>query len=511
MIVALLAVIVGLPLVMRTPGHGGAASVAPGAERLVVLTPHNEQIRYEFSRAYNAWRGAQDLGPVHFDWRTSGGTSDLRKSVFDQFASLVRTGREDEGIGCDLFFGGGDYEHGRLAAGISIARDGQTVQIPLTVPVELAEGLLEQAYPEPTIGGEPLYHPQLRWVGVALSSFGIVYNRDVLRMIGPDEPTRWSDLKDGRYLQWIALSDPAHSGSIAATYNAILRREGWDEGWRLLRRVFANARYFSSGSPKVPVDVSAGEAAAGMCIDFYGRFQAGAVGGDRVGYVDPRHMTAITADPISILRGAPQRALANDFVVWQLSPAAQDLWQLRRGAEGGPQRFELRRLPVRRDRYTAEAMADWVDVVHPFEIARPFPDGMPNFYRAVAPIAHALAIDVHPDLRAAWQAILTQKRPEKKRRMIAAFDAMPCERGPDGQQRPVLAIDWPDAGLAGQWETALGDPEHPRRAEVVDVLDAFMRRLSARLKDSDRRIEEQLAWTRFFRNQYRQVLLIAAE
>ena len=118
---------------------------------------------------------------------------------------------------------------------------------------------------------------------------------------------------------------------------------------------------------------------------------------------------------------------------------------------------------------------------------------------------------MHPDLRAAWQAILTQKRPEKKRRMIAAFDAMPCERGPDGQQRPVLAIDWPDAGLAGQWETALGDPEHPRRAEVVDVLDAFMRRLSARLKDSDRRIEEQLAWTRFFRNQYRQVLLIAAE
>src|SRR5690606_24705363 len=123
----------------------------------------------------------------------------------------------------------------------------------------------------------------------------------------------------------------AHSGSIAAAYNAIVMRLGWEEGWQTLRRIYANARYFTASATKVPVDVGSGEAAAGMCIDFYGRFQAGAVsaagGGSRVGYVDPPFMTAINADPISIMRGTANRELANEFVVWLLSVQGQRLWQ----------------------------------------------------------------------------------------------------------------------------------------------------------------------------------------
>src|SRR5690606_9298033 len=98
-----------------------------------------------------------------------------------------------------------------------------------------------------------------------------------------------------------------------------------------MRRIYANARYFTASAGKVPVDVSAGEAAAGMCIDFFGRYQAGAIGGDRVGYVDPAFMTAVTADPISILRGAPNETIAHEFVRWLITPPAQRLWQARLG------------------------------------------------------------------------------------------------------------------------------------------------------------------------------------
>ncbi len=464
--VTLLAVIVAVPVVLSPTGKrisigGGDQS----QQKLVILTPHNEQIRYEFAHAFNLWRSDQDMSPIAFDWRTSGGTSDLRKSVFDQFQARISQDRADDGIGCDLFFGGGDYEHSVLAHGI----DG----VSLTLPVKFPPGMLEQVYPQPTIGGEPLYHPQLRWVGVALASFGIVYNRDVLQQVlNLPEPVQWQDLADPRYRNWIALADPAHSGSIAATYNAILRRRGWDQGWKVLRRIFANARYFSASASKVPVDVSAGQTAAGMCIDFYGRFQAGAVGGGRVGYIDPKYTTAINADPVSILRGAPQRELANQFIVWMLSRSAQHLWQLRRDAPGGPEKFELRRQPIRRDVYKAPQTDDWTDHIDPYEYARPFCGNVPNYYAAIAPIAHAMAIDIHDDLKMAWDTLANQDDPIRRKKMLALFDRLPQE---------LLAGSQPD----------------------------FMAEFHLRRKDNKQFLQDRLGWTMFFRDNYRRIIHMA--
>ncbi|MAE64368.1 MAG: hypothetical protein CMJ18_08850 [Phycisphaeraceae bacterium] len=490
-LILLLAIIVGVPVLLAPP----EPSQTDDGPRLVVLTPHNEQIRYEFGRRFNRWRVEQGRSPVQFDWRTSGGTSDLRRTVMDQFRVKIRDGREDEGIGCDLFFGGGDYEHGLLARGLSTERDGASVSISLSVAAHIPEGFLEEAYGGTVIGSEPLYDKEHRWLGVALSSFGIVYNRDVHRRLGLDEPRTWSDLVDRRYAHWVALADPAHSGSIGATYNAILRHLGWDEGWRVLRRVFANARYFTSSAGKVPVDVSAGEAAAGMCIDFYGRFQAGAIGGDRIGYVDPAYSTAITADPISILRGAPNREVANEFVLWLLSIDAQQLWQRRKGSEDGPERFELRRLPIRRDVYTVERMKTWTDRTNPYDVAASFPAGMPNFYRTVAPVSHALAIDIHADLRRAWEAIGRESDPARRAAMEAEFDAMPED----------LRIPWPDDAMRRDWKQMLSDPDHARHHETAAVLAQFMSHLKTILKDPELRVAKRLEWTGFFRARYRSI------
>lgn len=499
----LLVVVVGLPVFMSSSQRVGRATGGGiPRHRLVVLTPHNEQIRYEFSHAFNQYRIRQGQPVVVFDWRVSGGTSDLRKLVFDRFAAKVKSGSEDSGIGVDLFFGGGDYEHGLLARGISTRRGDREMHVPLTMPIDIPPTFLNQVYPSQKIGSSDLYHPQRRWLGVALSSFGLVYNRDVLVRLGLDEPRTWSDLAIGEYFNWIALADPSHSGSIAVTYNLILRRLGWGDGWSMLRRVFANARYFASSASKIPVDVSAGEAAVGMCIDFYGRFQAGAIGGGRVAYVAPRYLTAITADPISILRGAPHPDLAHEFVLWLLRPGPQNLWQRRLDlprVRVAPIRFELRRLPVRRDLYTDQYMQGWTDQVNPFDQAMSFPVNMPSFYSVVGLVCHAMAIDIHGELRDAWRAIISCKEPVRREKMIGIFDQMPSQ----------LVIPWPDDELRESWREILHDDDHGRHHEVVSILAEFVAPLQGGMQDQQWRIEQRSRWIKFFRARYQQVRRLA--
>ncbi|MEM0914636.1 MAG: extracellular solute-binding protein [Planctomycetota bacterium] len=500
-IAVLLLLVVGVPLLLQLGSGDGASSHASGAvERLIIRTPHNEQIRDEFAAGFNRWRAEQGLSPVAIDWRT-GGTSDLRKQTLAEYEVLASNDALDDGVGIDLFFGGGDYDHGKLASGVTVG-DGKQ---PVSVKPDLDPALLDAAFPSRTIGGEPLVHPDGLWIGTALSSFGIVFNRDVVEMLGAQEPADWSDLADPRLAGWVALSDPAHSGSIAQTYNVILRRMGWERGWEVLRESFANARYFAASSTKVPVDASAGEAAAGMCIDFYGRYQAGAIGGDRVGYADPSRAgvdgasvstTVTTADPISLLRGAPHRELAEQFIAWLISPEAQNLWQRKLGEDGGPTRFELRRQPVRADVYTAANRATWTDPeIDPFGIASPLPAGTPNYFGVVATLTQAMGMDVHDDLKAAWLSLRDGAWSEAEyAEAYALLHAMPAE----------LSIDWP-VGLQQTWAEVLASDDHPRRDEVVGTLDGFMDSIFARWSTSQGRIDDRLAWTLFFRKNYRAV------
>ena len=499
-VLAAMLLVIGVPFALRPAQPVVLASAT--AERLVIITPHNEQIRVELSRAYNAFRQAQGKDAIVFDWRSSGGTSDLRKQVLSELTFAAEKGHEDSGIGYDLFFGGGDFEFGILAKGITIKREGKDVKISALAPIELSDEFFKEVFPEPTIAGVPLYHPQKLWVGAVLSSFGIMYNRDALAARGLPIPHTWSDLTSDKLRQGVALADPAHSGSIAAAYNVILRRKGWMEGWALLRRAFANGRYFTSSAAKVPVDVSAGEAAMGMCIDFYGRQQAGAIGGNRVGYVDPQFMTAVTPDPIGILRGAPNRKTATDFIAWLLTREAQGLWQRKVGTPGGPTMFELRRAPVRRDMFTPEETAKWADPADPFGAAKVMPEGTPDYFRSVAPVAHAIAIDIHEELKSAWSAILDNPSHPQRARMLELFDLMPDD----------IALKWPDAELEGKWLEILETNDHPRRKEVAKALGDFSKSLTERYageKGQDQLLRDRQRWTLFFRDNYRQIVALA--
>ncbi|HBS27901.1 MAG TPA: hypothetical protein DEB06_00270, partial [Phycisphaerales bacterium] len=110
-----MALLIGLPFAARPAREGSA----PGARRLVIITPHNEQIRFEFGRAFSEWHAEQFGEPVFVDWRAPGGTSEIRRILEAQYTDAVRRGRLTpegtlapgaEPMPYDLFFGGGTFE-----------------------------------------------------------------------------------------------------------------------------------------------------------------------------------------------------------------------------------------------------------------------------------------------------------------------------------------------------------------------------------------------------------------
>lgn len=403
-VLGLLAAIVGVPVVLR-PGEAGVGD-GTAARRLVVITPHNEQVRYEFGLAFSRWHRQHFGEPVVIDWRAMG-TSDIERQLLAEYAAAGHAPT----IGYDVAFGGGDF--------LFDARIRPVLQ-----PIALDPTFLHAVYPSPTLAGRKLYDPGGAWFGVALSSFGIVYNKQVLGLRGLSVPRSWSDMADPRLDGWVALADPAHSGSVRATYDAIVQAYGFERGWATLRRIGANARYFALDATRVPLDVSAGEAAEGMCIDFFGRYQQSVVGVDRIGYVVP-DATAITADPAAVLKGAPHPDLARRFIEFLLSEPGQRLWCERVGERDGPVKYALGRFPIRRDLYTPEAMAHRKQTTDPFTIARPLPPGTPSYFRVMPTVMAAMAIDTHDDLVGAWRAIDREHDPVKRRRMEAVFDALP--------------------------------------------------------------------------------------
>ena len=223
--------------------------------------------------------------------------------------------------------------------------------------------------------------------------------------------------------------------------------EGWIEGLRRVQLISANARYFTDSSQKVPIDVADGNCAAGMCIDFYGREQAEAErrrgGSDRLGFVAPSGGTVSSVDPIALLRGAKNRAVALAFIDWVLSLDAQKLWNFKPGTPGGPEQYNLRRMPVRRDFYAQE---DWMKFrsdpdVSPFEEKNQLiyhEEWTGGLFRKLSFIIRVMCQDDHPELVAAWRAIIAAGKPDQAMAVL----------------QDMSAVDYDKA--AGEIKTALG-------------------------------------------------------
>lgn len=346
-----LVILVALPFALRT----GFDQPPSGSLPLVVISPHNEAIRYEFGRAFSRWHENKYGQPVLVDWRNIGGTTEIGRYLSAQYTAAFRAewasmGKEwstaiansfnnpkvklddpsvspeirearksflesNAGVGIDLFFGGGEYDHSRQAGMGHLSPSGfrETPDGKATLGTQVPE----------FIGGEKWFDKNDLWYGATVSAFGICYNLDCLGRIPQSrEPTAWRDLGQPALFGQVALADPSKSGSSAKAFEMVIQQEmasaaegipasspefqdalrkGWSEGLSVVRLAAANSRYFTDSASKVPLDVSMGDSAAGMCIDFYGLFQASLVakpdGNSRMRYISPSGGTTVGCDP----------------------------------------------------------------------------------------------------------------------------------------------------------------------------------------------------------------------
>jgi iron(III) transport system substrate-binding protein len=412
-------------------------------DQLVIMTPHLETVRRKFDRAFRAWYASRYHRDVSIEYLSYGG-GEIVKFFQASDAAYRRSGTYD----VDLVWGGSDSLFSEVLGSRYLDK------------VSLDPGLLAAAFPSPDIGGVPLYDPDPvagpRWFGAALSSFGILYNRDVLAYLHLPVPQTWADLADPRYRGWLELADPTRSASAKAALQVIVEREmesasqahrpqpeAWARGMGLIRQIAANAKGFTSAANELPSAVSSGDAAAAMSIDFYARAQITAVGQGRVGYVEPQGATMVTPEPIALVRGAQHAAVAKRFIEFILSDTGQRLWITKPTAGETPE-MALQRLPIVRSVY--DDPVNFTDYANPYTTAGGF-NTKPSRRAAFGLMDELIAlccIDLLPELRATRKEIVESPRASELDAKLGMF--------------PVTQAD-SQAGVDMQRQMLKGKPE----------------------------------------------------
>lgn len=518
------ALVIALPFLFRQAPQ--VTDWHPGDPELIIVTPNNEAIRFEFEQAFSKWHRQHFGKPVKIDWRALGGTTEIMRYLEGAFVAAFRAYWQSEGkewptaasgrlmdsrykpdgsevdavyrtyrsaddprlfgTGIDLFFGGGEFDHRNAY------ERGMTV--PPWPENQPPSGLFEQNGIElipKNLSGETWRTATL--FGVALSTFGICYNKDRLQELGVDAPTRWDDLANPKLIGQVGVADPTKSGSIAKAYEMIIQQKiqqtvqsagfsnddinrfeaefdkpggmpydvpetvpgtyqraieaGWLQGLQLIERIGGNARYFTDSATKVALDVSKGDAAMGLAIDFYGRYQAeysrASDGTERMVFITPEGGSSVSSDPISLLRGAAHKELAVRFMQFALSEDGQKLWNYRPGIAGGPSKYALRRLPIRRSFYPSDQPLinklfeahqphltdNFADpAINPYEVGKQFTyrkRWTGHHFNIHRNLIKAMCLDAGEELKAAWIAIQQHGGTDKNHAAMQLFSKMP--------------------------------------------------------------------------------------
>ena len=439
---------------------------------LVIASPHNEFIRNEFTRAFREYYNATYGVDVDVQWPDLGGTSAILTTI------EARYQKTPDSIGIDLMFGGG------VDPFIKLADEG------LLVPYKLPDEQL--ALIPSNIAGIPMYDPEYRWYGAALSGFGIVYNKAVIQAEGLSIPRTWADLTNPINKGWVGSADPGESGSTHMCYEVILQGYGWQEGWRVSTMMGANIKSFPASSSTIPRMVGAGDLAYGLAIDFYAWSEVSARGADKIGYVMPEGLTVVNPDSIAILKGAPNLEVAKQFVSFVLSKQGQKLWMLPKGDPEGPKDNLLGRMCVIPELYN-ELQGRTIVPFNPFEMKSSLQYNATKGsirYTILNDLIRALIIDSHEDLVAAWSTIIstneTLNRAGIKSATIAeAIDRL-CAVPVTESEVEELAANWSDPQFRNryiqEWHTfakqKYADAIELARSAGADLVASFQNQIA---------------------------------
>lgn len=360
---------------------------------LIIITRHESTILEKTTHQFLNSPIARELGIKNIQFVQAGP---------DQWDTYIKRGIE-RGRPIDVAWGGGPTLFNYI--------DSLRYLEPLNVTAhpEYQAILYEMTKIPETIAGVPTYlrgdDGLIHWIGAAISSFGITVNHKLLQQYNLPTPQKWDDLalpefaKELPTTPLVGVADPTMSTSNTRMYEIVLQGYGWDEGWKVLTLMAANAKIYDSSSG-VRDAVILGEIAAGITIDFYG-YTAMHQNPDTE-YVLPKGLTIVNADPIAIIKGTKHPVQAAAFVAWVLSQyGGQQIWL-------DP---DVNRLPINPSVFNTTLGQQRQDLLQAYETAINSP-GI-EFNETLAGMTErpmqfyfkATLVKAHDDLQQAWAAI----------------------------------------------------------------------------------------------------------
>jgi ABC-type Fe3+ transport system substrate-binding protein len=406
---------------------------ARGQNVVITISPHPAEIREEFGSAFQRWHQEKFGADASIEWRDVGGASEAQRFVESEFKGKSA----GEGIGIDLFFGGGPDPCLSLAKGGMLASPDIDPEVLKGIPLQAA--------------GVELLDPRRLWFGACLASFGILQNQRARELAQLPHIERWDQLAQPEVLGWVGAADARNSGTMNNMYESFLQAYGWERGWQLLTTVAGNTRQFDRFSTTTAKECVAGQTAFAFCVDYFGFTQIDAVGATNLELTLPTDFTSTSIDGIAQLRGGPHPVITSRFITFVLSDAGQRLWYLPKGHPEGPRFHSLNRLPVRPEIYRRYAGESAIRV-NPFDLKQTFHFDA-NLARSrqdiVRSLHGALLVDNHRELVKAWKAIIdrgstSSDLAELGKVPLTSDEAVQLASGPwkDASERQRLKQQW---------------------------------------------------------------------
>ncbi|MGC8976564.1 MAG: ABC transporter substrate-binding protein [Candidatus Ratteibacteria bacterium] len=373
-------------------------------KNLVIISPHWEGVKIEITRAFCDWYEKNYKEKVKIEWIDQGGTSDDLKYVESLFK------KNPDGIGIDLFFGGG------LTPYLKLKKEG------LLLKYKIPNSILKKI--PKSCAGIPNYDNDFYWYGVVLSGFGILYNKKALEFLKLPVPLTWKDLGSNIYFSLVGAADPRHSGSMHMMFEIILQTYGWEDGWKTILSIAGNTKNFSISASEVARQTSTGDFVLSLCIDSYALSQIEVNGKENMGFILPESQTVINPDCIGILKGAPNIEVAKRFIDFLFSYQAQLLWIQKKGRKTGPKEYSLNRFPILPEIYNETELEIGTNpykmqntIKYDFQLAQ-------DRWKVFDDMVGCFAIDCHDELKKAWKIILKTKN----KKLIDKFFEIPIDK-----------------------------------------------------------------------------------